>query len=170
MQLIQNRRDFLTTLSAAGAAGLLGVPRSLADEGPPETTTIRIGTSTSVCLTPQLIAEDLLRAEGFAEIRYVQGPGGLAIGWDSEDFSLTPAPIIVFHLDSDAPITALAGVHGGCYELFAHESVRTISDLKRKRIGIRNSDVERPPVRGHDGGACRTRPPERHRVGDQSHR
>jgi NitT/TauT family transport system substrate-binding protein len=41
-------------------------------------------------------------------------------------------------LDSDAPITALAGVHGGCYELFAHESVRTISDLKGKRIGIRN--------------------------------
>jgi NitT/TauT family transport system substrate-binding protein len=30
----------------------------------------------------------------------------------------------------------LAGVHVGCYELFAHEPIRTISDLKGKRVGI----------------------------------
>ena len=35
-------------------------------------------------------------------------------------------------LDAGQPITALAGVHLGCYELFAHEPVRTISDLKGK--------------------------------------
>ncbi|MGH6902753.1 MAG: ABC transporter substrate-binding protein, partial [Geminicoccaceae bacterium] len=38
--------------------------------------------------------------------------------------------------DAGEPITALAGVHPGCYELFAHESIRTISDLKGKRVGI----------------------------------
>ena len=42
MQIIQSRRDFLASLSAAGAAGVLGGRGSLADEGPPETTTIRI--------------------------------------------------------------------------------------------------------------------------------
>ena len=42
MQIIQSRRDFLATLSAAGAAGVLGARTSLADEGPPETTTIRL--------------------------------------------------------------------------------------------------------------------------------
>ena len=35
------------------------------------------------------------------------------------------------------PITALAGVHPGCFELFAHEPIRTISDLKGKKVGVR---------------------------------
>ena len=39
-------------------------------------------------------------------------------------------------LDAGEPVTALAGVHAGCYELFAHEPIRTISDLKGKRVGI----------------------------------
>ena len=30
----------------------------------------------------------------------------------------------------------LAGVHSGCFELFAHEPIRTISDLKGKKVGI----------------------------------
>jgi NitT/TauT family transport system substrate-binding protein len=30
----------------------------------------------------------------------------------------------------------LAGVHVGCYELFAPEPIRTISDLKGRRVGI----------------------------------
>jgi NitT/TauT family transport system substrate-binding protein len=30
----------------------------------------------------------------------------------------------------------LGGLHVGCYELFAHEPVRTISDLKGRRVGI----------------------------------
>jgi NitT/TauT family transport system substrate-binding protein len=34
------------------------------------------------------------------------------------------------------PITALAGVHTGCFELFAHEPIRTVSDLKGKKVGI----------------------------------
>jgi NitT/TauT family transport system substrate-binding protein len=34
------------------------------------------------------------------------------------------------------PFTALAGLHPGCYELFVHEPIRTISDLRGKRVGI----------------------------------
>ena len=37
MQIMQSRRDFLASLSLAGAAGVLGTRTSLADEGPPET-------------------------------------------------------------------------------------------------------------------------------------
>ena len=44
------------------------------------------------------------------------------------------------------PDHALAGVHPGCYELFAHEPVRTISDLKGKRVGSPSARSERPPV------------------------
>jgi hypothetical protein len=42
MRLAQDRRHFLKGLTAAGAAGVLGSGRALADEGPPEVTTIRI--------------------------------------------------------------------------------------------------------------------------------
>jgi hypothetical protein len=42
MQSIQNRRRFLTTLSSAGAAGLIGVSDALAQQAPPETTIIRL--------------------------------------------------------------------------------------------------------------------------------
>ena len=42
MQFIQNRRDFLASAVTGRAAGVLGARGSLADEGPPETTTIRL--------------------------------------------------------------------------------------------------------------------------------
>jgi NitT/TauT family transport system substrate-binding protein len=46
---------------------------------------------------------------------------------------------VVSNVDAGQPITALAGVHVGCYELFAHEPIRTISDLKGKKVGIPES-------------------------------
>jgi NitT/TauT family transport system substrate-binding protein len=42
MPITQSRRHFLTSLSAAGAAALLGARPALAAEGPPETTTVRL--------------------------------------------------------------------------------------------------------------------------------
>jgi NitT/TauT family transport system substrate-binding protein len=35
-------------------------------------------------------------------------------------------------------ITALAGLHNGCFELFAHKQIRTVSDLKGRRVGIQS--------------------------------
>jgi NitT/TauT family transport system substrate-binding protein len=45
-------------------------------------------------------------------------------------------------MDNGLPITGLSGIHSGCYELFAHEPIRTISGLQGKRIAIQdlNSD------------------------------
>ena len=88
MQIIQSRRDFLASLSATTAASVLGCGRSLADEGPPETTTIRIrrepATETvrlldqavekPLCIAPEYMAEELLSAEGFTDIQYVAAP------------------------------------------------------------------------------------------------
>ena len=34
------------------------------------------------------------------------------------------------------PVTTLTGLHAGCFELFAHDHIRTISDLKGKKVGI----------------------------------
>jgi NitT/TauT family transport system substrate-binding protein len=52
-----------------GAAGLVRVPRVLAAEGPPETTTIRLEKLPNTCYARQYIAEELLRAEGFTDIQ-----------------------------------------------------------------------------------------------------
>jgi NitT/TauT family transport system substrate-binding protein len=141
MHIMQSRRDFLAGLSAAGAASVLGSRTSLAVEGPPEVTTLRIMKQPGVCLAPQFVAEELLGAEGFTDVRYISTPG--YAGFDGVtrgeiDFAWDTAARVVTHVDAGVPITALAGVHSGCYELFAHEPIRTISDLKGKRVGISN--------------------------------
>ena len=71
MQLIQSRRHFLAALSAVSAAGVLGLRPALADDGPLETTTLRLRRDPAICLGPWDIVEDLLRVEGFTDIRYV---------------------------------------------------------------------------------------------------
>jgi NitT/TauT family transport system substrate-binding protein len=138
MQIIESRRNFLAGLSAAGAAGLLGGRTARADEGPPEVTTIRIYRDPSICVAPGQIAEALLRAEGFVDIRYISTSDGDADAVASGviDFELQTAAWVVSQVDAGKPITALAGIHPGCYELFVHESIRTISDLKGRNVGI----------------------------------
>jgi NitT/TauT family transport system substrate-binding protein len=138
MHIIQSRRDFLATLSAAGAASVLGARAALADEGPPETTTIRLALDPAICIAAWYIADELLRAEGFSQVRYLRTIStGEAVARGEADFSVDTGAWIVSLLDAGEPITALAGVHSGCYELFAHEPIRTLSDLKGKRVGIR---------------------------------
>jgi NitT/TauT family transport system substrate-binding protein len=138
MQVWQSRRDFLATLSAAGAASVVGAPRSLADEGPPETTTIRLSRWPGICGAPALIIDELLRAEGFTEVRRTPDLPMDAVARGEIDFDNDSAPWIVTQLAADEPLVALSGLHSGCYELFAHEPVRTISDLKGKKVGIQD--------------------------------
>src|SRR6516165_11283478 len=75
MTMTQTRRRFLTELSLAGAAGVLSPRCAGAAEPPPETTTVRLAKEPVICFSPQYVCEELLRAEGFAEIRYVDIPG-----------------------------------------------------------------------------------------------
>ncbi len=136
----QNRRRFLATLAATGAAGLIGGPNSLAQDAPPETTTIRLVKSPSLCIAPQYAAEGLLRAEGFTDIRYVLSDAGLnqarAIARGEVDFTLHFSSQLLIPIDAGERITIIAGVHVGCFELFATERVHTIADLKGKSVGV----------------------------------
>jgi NitT/TauT family transport system substrate-binding protein len=139
MRMIQSRRRFLTTLASAGAAGLTRSPRAFAAEGPLETTTVRLPKSPSICVSPQYAAEELLRAEGFTDIRYVDTPGSAlpeAIGRGELDFGLSYASNFVPAIDVGKPITVLAGVHIGCFELFGKEGIRNVADLKGKSVGV----------------------------------
>ena len=68
-----SRRRFLGGLTLAGTAGFLGLhPRQVAAEPPPETTTLRLIQLSGICIAPQYVAEELLRAEGFADVQYVK--------------------------------------------------------------------------------------------------
>jgi len=136
LQVTRSRRDFLAGLSAASAAGLLGAGKAFADEGPPETTAIRLPLTRAICLAPVYIAQDLLRAEGLTDTRYVPSPPA-TVGRGEIDFDFQYGAWIASHLDASEPLTALAGVHSGCHEVFAHEPIRTIGDLKGKRVGVR---------------------------------
>ena len=136
----QTRRRFLTTLSLAGAAGFLHAPRASAADGPLETTAVRFMRTPAICHAPQFIVEDLLRAEGFTDIRYVEAPSNAeineAVVHGKVDFNMHFAPQWVSVIDSGGPITVLGGVHVGCFELFGNEGIRSIRDLKGKTVGV----------------------------------
>jgi len=140
MPMIQTRRRFLTTLSLAGAACVLRAARPLAAEQPPETITVRLAKNAGICIAPQYVAEELLRAEGFIDVRYVTTEAGIgqseAIGRGEVDFSLNFAAPVIIPLDAGTPITVIAGVHVGCFELFGREGIRSIADLRGKSVGV----------------------------------
>ncbi len=75
MPIIHSRRDVLAGLSLAGAALLARNSPSLADEGPPETTTIRLRRDPSICVAPWYIAEiaGICAATGDDEERLARG-------------------------------------------------------------------------------------------------
>src|SRR5580692_5332771 len=135
MAIMQTRRRFLTTLSLAGAAGLVRAPRVLAAEGLLETTTLRIANRHSLCNAPQHVAEELLRAEGFTEIRDIETAAAATAGTiagGKVDFSMAHASYWVPAIDAGEPVVLLAGVHVGCFELFARDGIQGVADLKGK--------------------------------------
>ena len=138
MSMRLTRRSLLTTTAVAGAAGLLSPRRAWAAEPDLETTSVRLAKIPVICFAPQYVCEDLLRMEGFTDIRYVDTKVP-AIGQDlaegKYDFNSNVTAQNVVFVDSGLPITLVAGIHAGCYELFARDGIRSIHDLKGKRVG-----------------------------------
>ena len=136
------RRRVLTGLSFAGVAPLVAVPRALAADPPPETTSVRIPRfvgAPATCLAPLYAAEEFLRAEGFTDLRYIDVPGSgylEAVGRGTVDFAQDFVVSALRRIDAGDPTTLLAGLHVGCFEGFANDSVRSVRDLKGKRVGI----------------------------------
>jgi NitT/TauT family transport system substrate-binding protein len=127
-------------LTLAGTAGLLGLkPDPLAAEPPPETTRIRLHRVPGICIAPQYLAEELLKAEGFTDVQYVTDealdPGPLYAAGRA-DIGMSFVPLLLVNLDAGLPLVFLAGIHVGCFELFGNEQVRAIRDLKGRRVGV----------------------------------
>jgi len=147
-----SRREVLSTFALAGTAGLVGTPMSpVTAAPPPETSKVRIlRLDDATCVAPQYVAEDLLRAEGFAEVNYVRGISGL---WPSEQLAKGQADFVqayvaqhVMRTDAGDRVLALAGVHGGCAELVARDGIRSVRDLRGKTIAFTGLN---DPIYGH---------------------
>jgi NitT/TauT family transport system substrate-binding protein len=137
---MQDRRDFLKTgfsIAAAGLAGavtIAGASRSLAAEAPPETTSLRIEKWPSTCIAPLYIVDDLLREEGFSDIRYVPGKW---VGAGEADIGNDYTGPMIIPIEGGKPIVMLAGIHPGCFELFTRETIGGVLDLRGRKVGVR---------------------------------
>lgn len=136
----RSRRDFLAYASAVGAAALLGLPRIASAEPPPETTTLRLVRTRSICQVPQYVAKELLRGEGFTDVQYLEREGSVgnyeALASGEAQISMTFVTPLLTRIDAGDPIVMLAGGHVGCFELYATDRVRAIRDLKGKTVAV----------------------------------
>jgi len=138
-----NRRDLLLAGAGAASTALFWSAARLMAEGtvsPPETTTIRLAKSPTICIAPQYVVTDLLTGEGFANVAYIESDGGLqqtkALANGDLDFTLHFSGPLLLEVDRGSSITLLAGIHVGCFELFGKEDMRSIADLKGRTVGI----------------------------------
>jgi NitT/TauT family transport system substrate-binding protein len=140
MQTTQSRRRFLAGVCALAAAGPANGRSAAAAEASPETTTARFAAAPGICIAPQYVAEGLIRAEGFSDFGFVAADAGIAqtemLGRGDIDFGIDFATALIIPVDTGAPIKVISGVHVGCYELFGHEDIKSIADLKGRRVGV----------------------------------
>jgi NitT/TauT family transport system substrate-binding protein len=151
-----HRREFARGLGLTGAAALLGCSGdsgktnengaggSLVDAGQEmETTKIRLIRETKfaiLCYAPQYLAEDHLKAEGFTDVQYVpkgvKGSEAEALVENNADISAALGVDWIMPIAEGKPLVVVAGLHAGCIELFASHKVRSIRDLKGKRLAV----------------------------------
>ena len=123
-------------LAACGPQGPV-VPLAEATLPPPETTTVRL-VSPAPCDPPSALAREFLLEEGFTDIRYVRA-SNTTTEWLTSgvaDFSTGYGNLIAANVDAGLPILALAGVHPGCFEIFATPGISGIRDLRGKTIAV----------------------------------
>jgi NitT/TauT family transport system substrate-binding protein len=137
------RRQLLKALAAAGALGLAGPYSRTAAAQVPETSRVRMVKFPSICQAPVYVAEELLRAEGFTDISYVDGAPFAAgprtyeiLSEGTVDMAVQFAAPLAIAIDRGLNITILGGIHAGCFELFTTPSVRSIKDLKGKTVCV----------------------------------
>jgi len=134
------RRDFLKGGAAWAATALLGLPSVATAEPPPEIEKLRIAQGPFICYAPQMLAAELLRLEGFTEVDYVPVPPDYTlttiVGAKRVDLSMFGPTIAVAAIDAGWPVVMLAGIHVGCWELFARDELSSVRELQGKRIAV----------------------------------
>ena len=147
MPTMQTRRRFLTTLSLAGAAGLVRAPPALAAEAPLETTTVRLvqelpasasprNMSPRSCCAPRASPSPLCRCAADRDESTKRSRAARSISVELCAAAASSA------IDRGEPITVLAGVHVGCFELFGndeHPQHHRPEGQERRRAGLGSS-------------------------------
>src|SRR5690349_3693272 len=135
-----SRREMVKRLGAlAGGMAVNWSGVSSAADAPPETSRIRL-MKASLCTAPAYVAEPLLHAEGFENVQYLDddqheiGTSKL-IATGAADLNMSFGLTTLIRVDAGEPVVMLAGLHAGCYELFANEGVQSIRDLRGRKVG-----------------------------------
>jgi len=136
-----SRREFVGGLTAATAAGVLGLrPDPVQADPPPETTKLRLLRTPSICEAPAQVASSLLEGEGFTDVQYIKVENSVAadkaLASGEVDLGLATALAGVMRIDAGDPRVLLSGVHVGYFELFGTERVRSVRDLKGKTVAV----------------------------------
>jgi NitT/TauT family transport system substrate-binding protein len=135
-----SRREFLGTVAVAGAGAFLSLqPEGITAEPPPETRKLRLAQTTSACQAALYVAEELLRTEGFTDVKYVKQPGALlfkSLASGEVDIGVTFVAPFILDIDTGKPVVLLGGVHVGCLELFGTDRIRSLRDLKGKTVAV----------------------------------
>jgi NitT/TauT family transport system substrate-binding protein len=135
------RRTFLGGAITLGSMGLLAIrPDSAAAEPLPETTKVRLARVPSICRAPQYMTEELLRSEGFTDVRYIrlQGTNDATEAIVANDIDITMQYVgpSIMQIDAGKPLVVVAGIQPGCFELFGTERIRSVRDLKGKTVAV----------------------------------
>jgi NitT/TauT family transport system substrate-binding protein len=135
------RRTFLGGVITLGSLGLVATrPNSAAAEPPPETTRIRLARVPSICRAPQYMTEELLRSEGFTDVRYIRlretNDATEGIVANEIDITMQYVGPSIMQIDAGKPLVVLAGIQPGCFELFGTERIRSVRDLKGKIVAV----------------------------------
>src|SRR6516164_3151755 len=171
MPVMQDRRRFLATLSFTAAAGLLDVPNVLGQEAPLETTRIRLYDWTGLCIAPQFVAEELLKAEGFTDVQYVrdeptgQLPNPLLASGAVDINSQFSAPSIL-RIEAGDPVVFLGGMHVGLLRAIRDRTNSRRSRSQGKACCDPSIRLAAPRLPRQHGGLCRARPEPRHQFRD----
>jgi NitT/TauT family transport system substrate-binding protein len=139
MSIQPTRRCFLTSIPAACAVAALPHEGSAATETL-ETTSVRLMRLPAICLAPQYVSHQLLLAEGFTDIRYIDAPSSArttdALAKGTVDITQHFVTHLVTAIDAGDPVIGLAGIHVGCMELLGTAQIRSIIGLKGKSVGV----------------------------------
>ncbi len=143
---VLGRRAFLRGAVATGTAAFVGLRAGrAAAEPPPETTTLSLLQFPSGCQGPLHVADELLRGEGFREVRYVRTDNtqsfSNALEARAVDLGLWFSAPFIGEIERGAELVTVGGVHAGCFVLFGNRAVRSIRDLKGKVVSVPEPDT-----------------------------
>ena len=167
-----SRRRFLGGLTLAGTAGLLGLHlwpgrRRAATRDDTPATDVDYGASVG---RPNILPKSSCTAKASPRCTTSRSGGEgrqtrslLASG--QVDLSMQFVGPSLLEVDAGNPISLVAGVQIGCWELFGTDQVRTIRDLKGKAVAADGLGDSRSYLPREHAGLRRHGPPHGHHLG-----